>query len=190
MGTWSCQFFTSMAGRYKAALSAISARTGAPLSSLLVSFAVLHEITAIASFAGVFYAARAFGVGERVVDAVAADDEPAGWAQLQVKTWVQEGTVWAGRVGQRYGIFGLEKKDSKESPTYLPEHLAGDVANAVFAYGVTKVRSLSVPCRRSQGQQALFPVRIGLSLYLSPVSSRMVVDPLRRILTRSFKQKR
>ncbi|KAK0241461.1 hypothetical protein EDD85DRAFT_400577 [Armillaria nabsnona] len=164
-----------MAGRYKAALGAISARTGAPLSSLLVSFAVLHEITAIASFAGVFYAARAFGVGERVVDAVAADDEPAGWARLQVKTWVQEGTVWAGRVGQRYGIFGLEKKDSKESPAYLPEHLAGDVANAVFAYGVTK---------------ALFPVRIGLSLYLSPVSSRMVVDPLRRILTRSFKQTR
>ncbi|PBK74200.1 hypothetical protein ARMSODRAFT_951795 [Armillaria solidipes] len=164
-----------MAGRYKAALSAISARTGAPLSSLLVSFAVLHEITAVASFAGVFYAARTFGVGERVVDAVAADDEPAGWARLQVKTWVQEGTVWAGRVGQRYGIFGLEKKDSKESPAYLPEHLAGDVANAVFAYGVTK---------------ALFPVRIGLSLYLSPVSSRMVVDPLRRILTRSFRQKR
>ncbi|KAK0226238.1 hypothetical protein IW262DRAFT_752932 [Armillaria fumosa] len=164
-----------MAGRYKVALSAISARTGAPLSSLLVSFAVLHEVTAIASFAGVFCAARAFGVGERVIDAVAADDEPAGWAQLQVKTWVQDGTVWAGRVGQRYGIFGLEKKDSKESPAYLPEHLAGDVANAVFAYGVTK---------------ALIPVRIGLSLYLSPASSRMVVDPLRRILTRSFKQKR
>ncbi|KAK0195731.1 hypothetical protein F5146DRAFT_924843 [Armillaria mellea] len=164
-----------MAGRYKAALSAISARTGAPLSSLLVSFAVLHEVTALASFGGVFYAARAFGVGERVVDAVAADDEPAGWARQKVKTWVKEGTVWAGRVGQRYGIFGLEKKDSKEGPAYLPEHLAGDVANAVFAYGVTK---------------ALFPVRIGLSLYLSPVSSRMVVDPLRRILTRSFKQKR
>ncbi|KAK0460951.1 uncharacterized protein EV420DRAFT_1619478 [Desarmillaria tabescens] len=143
-----------MAGRYRAALSAISARTGAPLSSLLVSFAVLHEITAIASFAGVLCAARAFGVGERVVDAVAVDDEPAGWARQQVKTWVQEGTVWAERVGQRYGIFGLEKKD---------RHLAGDVANAVFAYGVTK---------------ALFPVRIGLSLYLSPASSRMVVDPL------------
>ncbi|KAK0484345.1 hypothetical protein EDD18DRAFT_1311783 [Armillaria luteobubalina] len=152
-----------MAGRYKVALSAISARTGAPLSSLLVSFAVLHEVTAIASFAGVFCAAHAFGVGERVVDAVATGDEPAGWARLQVKTWMQEGTVWAGRVGQRYGIFGLEKKDSKESPAYLPEHLAGDVANAVFAYGVTK---------------ALFPVRIGLSLYLSPVSSRMVVDPV------------
>ncbi|KAK0212539.1 hypothetical protein DFS33DRAFT_1377029 [Desarmillaria ectypa] len=167
-----------MAGRYKSALSAVSARTGAPLSSLLVSFAILHEITAIASFAGVFYAAHAFGVGERVVDTVAADNEPAGWAQQQVKTWVQEGTVWAEKVGQRYGIFGLEKKDSTnktESPTYLPEHLAGDVANAVFAYGVTK---------------ALFPVRIGLSLYLSPVSSRMVVDPLRRAFMRSFRRKK
>ncbi|KAG2054085.1 hypothetical protein BDR06DRAFT_955671 [Suillus hirtellus] len=73
---------------------------------------------------------------------------------------------WAGRIGRRYGIFGFEKNKvvDQTQTSELSGKLAGDVANAVLAYGTVK---------------ALLPVRIGLSLYLSPMFSRTVVEPIR-----------
>lgn len=137
---------------YRNALAAISTRTGSPLSSLILSFAVLHELTAIVPLVGIFYAARGLHVGERVVNQLTRDDDPdarpqTGWVTSQLSQWVDEGEKWANRVGRRYGMFGLEKGthvDQGNSPR-LSGQLAGDLANAVLAYGATKVRSSPSP---------------------------------------------
>ncbi len=53
---------------------------------------------------------------------------------------------------RRYGIFGYEKRapgvvDDIEEMANATNHIAGDVANAVLAYGITKVKQ-SVPVLR------------------------------------------
>jgi len=60
-------------------------------------------------------------------------------------------------------FFGFDK--GNEDSSYVPGHIAGDVANAVVAYGATK---------------AMLPLRVGLSLYLAPMFSRRCIEPLRR----------
>ncbi|CUA70571.1 hypothetical protein RSOLAG22IIIB_08986 [Rhizoctonia solani] len=104
---------------YIQALQRLSARTGAPISSLVVSFGILHEVTALVPLVGVFFGARAVGAGDRAIELVPSE-------------WVKEGEEWAGRVGRRYGLFGFEKSDRETKA------LAGDVANAVLAYTVVK----------------------------------------------------
>lgn len=136
-------------GSYRNALKLISVRTGAPLPSLIVSFAVLHELTAIVPIIGIFYGARMLGVGERIVT-VAIEDNPdsafprGGWVREKCKNWVDEGELWAGRVGRRYGFFGFEKGKSTTGDVGNKNHrLSGDVANAVLAYALTKVIVIS-----------------------------------------------
>ncbi|KAI9568763.1 hypothetical protein HD554DRAFT_2021461 [Boletus coccyginus] len=162
---------------YRNALAAISTRTGSQLPSLIVSFAVLHELTAIVPLVGIFYAARGLHVGERVVNQLTRDaGQPTGWVAGQLSQWVDEGEKWAHRVGRRYGVFGFEKGTGIPADHGVGHHLAGDVANAVLAYGATK---------------ALLPVRVGLSLYLSPAFSRAVVEPVRhRIIAPFYRTKR
>ncbi|GJJ14049.1 hypothetical protein Clacol_008306 [Clathrus columnatus] len=173
---------------YKAALEAISSRTRTPLSSLVLSFAILHEVTAIAPLISVFFMARSFGVGENAVNFIkkeVSEGQPDNdaWLREKGKKWMDEGEKWAAKVGHRYGIFGFPKTpkgseiavDSAE--TYgTSTHLAGDVANAVLAYGVTK-------------SQALLPARIGLSLYLAPTFSRRMLDPLRQLILSRWSRK-
>ncbi|EPQ55133.1 hypothetical protein GLOTRDRAFT_111133 [Gloeophyllum trabeum ATCC 11539] len=177
-----------MTGRYRDALRALSARTGTALPSLIFSFAVLHEVTAIASLVGVFYGARALGVGDRLLH-VAQTTLPSApdqwsmehWMRGQWKTWVAEGEKWAEKVGRRYGFFGYEKEpmmpvnpeDGTEARAKMSGRIAGDVANAIVAYGLTK---------------AIAPIRIPLSMYLSPAFSRRVVDPVSRNIFRLFKR--
>lgn len=134
---------------YKAALEAISSRTRTPLSSLIVSFAILHELTAIAPLVSVFFLARSFGVGEHTVNFVRkeipdGERDNDAWLREKGRKWIDEGEQWAGRVGRRYGILGFPKTvKGSESEMIITERtsnsLVGDVANAVFAYGVTKV---------------------------------------------------
>lgn len=134
---------------YAAPLKALSARTGTPLTSLLVSFGVLHEITALVPLVGVFYSARAFGVGEVVINTIAQSVDPLSnidennWFQGTLRRWVEEGDKWAGRVGRRYGVFDFEKQTFESAPDAaepapVSSRFAGDVANAILAYGVTK----------------------------------------------------
>ena len=146
---------------YTQALTALSQRTRTPLPSLVVSFAVLHELTAIVPLAGFFFGARALGVGESVVNVIAnsgqgSADGPSGWMREKGREWVDEGERWAERVGRRYGVFGYEKRDRsravavgdgdnnqielRRQPGEMSTKVAGDVANAVVAYALTKVR--------------------------------------------------
>ncbi|KAG6828528.1 hypothetical protein H0H92_007656 [Tricholoma furcatifolium] len=137
---------------YKAALSALSARTGAPLPSLIISFGILHEVTAIVPLVAVFYGSRTLGIGETVVSAIVSNPtaEDSFGVKRLVRSWVEEGDAWAGRIGRRYGVFGYEKRTPGASETStevspLSSRLAGDVANAIVAYGVTKLRLKRTP---------------------------------------------
>lgn len=129
---------------YLQALQYVSVRTGAPLSSLVVSFAILHEATAIVPFAAFFYASRQLGTGQVFVDYIRREDvigESGGVldsAVAKARDWTDEGEKWVGRVGRRYEIWGLKKGDPVDGDMAV-KGLAGDVANAVVAYGLTKV---------------------------------------------------
>jgi hypothetical protein len=129
---------------------------------LIISFAILHEITAIVPLIGIFFGAKYLGVGERLVEFVRAEthtdttslNQPSTteWARRKVGIWIDEGEVWAEKVGRRYGIFGYPKtpKGARFEPTEGERGpgVAGDVANAVFAYTATKVSSPRIPtCR-------------------------------------------
>lgn len=148
--------------RYRQSLASISTRTGAPLPSLILSFGILHELTAILPLVGIFYGARTMGVGERVICSIIEDEQlqnnslntegvsQLDYAKQKMKDWVEEGDRWAIRIGRRYGIFGYEKrdpgtKDNLKEMAKVSGHLAGDVANVVFAYGVTKVSTRKHP---------------------------------------------
>ena len=89
------------------------------------------------------------------MQAIASEDsnEAGGsesWVKEKGKQWVHEGGQWVQRVGRRYGVFGYEKRDRTTKNEELEEaiklrngeitaRLAGDAANAVLAYGLTKV---------------------------------------------------
>ena len=119
---------------YRQALAAVSQRTRTPLPSLVLSFAVLHELTAIVPVVGFFFGARALGVGEGVVRALApppgVDAEAAGvaahirdsWAGARMREWMVEGEVRAERVGRRYGLFGFEKGRDRKSTRLNSSH--------------------------------------------------------------------
>lgn len=194
---------------YQTALKAISARTGTPLPSLVVSFGILHELTAILPIVGLFYASRSFGLGERVVNAMASAEhngqhsnlvegergEGDSWMLQKGQVWIDEGEKWAARVGRRYGMFGFDKRTTatsyEEDLKAMKGQIAGDVANVVVAYAATKVthstvQSVSPPSPRLL--QALLPLRIGASLYLSPAFSRRAVEPCRQWIMRSFRK--
>ncbi|OSC98394.1 hypothetical protein PYCCODRAFT_1439265 [Trametes coccinea BRFM310] len=181
---------------YREALATLSKRTRTPLPSLVISFAILHELTAILPVAGFFYGCRALGVGESIVRAVGQQQnqpEVSGgymaqyrdsWVGERVREWMVEGEVRAERVGRRYGWFGFEKGSTMgdSSPEAQSAHaafdlvsgrIAGDVANAVVAYALTK---------------ALLPLRIGASLWLSPPFSRTFVQPIGSAISRMFRR--
>ncbi|TBU40728.1 hypothetical protein BD309DRAFT_899408 [Dichomitus squalens] len=183
-------------GPYKQALSALSQRTRTPLPSLILSFGILHELTAIAPIAGFFFAARGLGVGEGVIRALAPQTSAEGergfaaqfresWVAQRFREWMVEGEARAERVGRRYGWLGYEKGSIPSVPlpgeqakhhaeAVMTGRIAGDVANAVVAYALTK---------------ALLPLRIGLSMYLAPPFSRTFVQPVTSAFIRTFRRK-
>lgn len=67
-----------------------------------------------------------------------AEPKDAGWLQNTLRGYLNEGELWAGRIGRRYGWWGYEKGAPLDSvkKADLDVRLAGDVANAVAAYAV------------------------------------------------------
>ncbi|KAF8305837.1 hypothetical protein DL93DRAFT_2120778 [Clavulina sp. PMI_390] len=169
--------------KYRDALQALSKSTRTPLSSLVVSFAVLHEVTAIVPVVGLFYACRALNAGPTVVDYVATHQQNMNAADGSTKfqssvlnyagDLVEQGQTRATRFARRYGLWGKEgasqEQNAEVQNTIDTRSLAGDLANAALAYGATK---------------ALFPARIAASLYFAPAFSRRIVDPIRLSRTR------
>ncbi|KAI0733710.1 hypothetical protein C8Q72DRAFT_810324 [Fomitopsis betulina] len=174
---------------YRQALTALAERTRTPLPSLIFSFAVLHELTAVVPVVGLFFAARTLNVGERVLKSFpdkftheAKYYSPSGtevsYMQRMEAQWWYESRQMAERVGRRYGFFGFPKNGA-ERPTEAGLQgsaliTAGpDIVNFIVAYFATK---------------ALLPIRVGLSIYWSPSFSRRVVEPTRAVIVRCFRR--
>ncbi|KAJ8295714.1 hypothetical protein OF846_001075 [Rhodotorula toruloides] len=163
--------------------------------SLLISFVILHELTALVPLVGLFALLKWLGVGgaivARVVDETSeAEGERSGW-RTTAKEWLVESEKKAERVGRRYGWFGWAKetqeereerrareKDAQVGDAMLqdvsPERLrvSGDVANAAASYLLVK---------------ALLPLRILVSLRLSPSLANVIVKNFRSLRERGRK---
>lgn len=133
--------------------------------SLLISFVILHELTALVPLAGLFALLKWLGVGGAIVAWVVDETSEAGkgrsgW-RTTAKEWLAESERKAERVGRRYGWFGWEKETREEREErrarendeqvagaatlgdVSPERLrvSGDVANAAASYLLVKVRA-------------------------------------------------
>ncbi|WVQ68829.1 uncharacterized protein L199_007038 [Kwoniella botswanensis] len=182
--------------RYAPSLHNLSVKTGVPLPSMILSFMVLHEITAILPIFLIYWLFSTLGVGLGMVGWImdVGHQEGSTQAHIQegeegedesvvrrwIRDWYVEGENRIGKIGKRYGIFGYEKgvKDSKEGEEYtdgvLVQSGAGSgaatkVADAIAAYVVVK---------------ALLPLRIAASLGLSPTFARYTLVPLQNIFKR------
>lgn len=140
---------------------------------------------------GVFYALRQADAGQHIVDSLRPDDggevaRDESALRSTARRWTDESIAKAERVGRRYGWFGLEKRDrsAEPAPPTSPDDAAqvsraitGDLANVAAAYVIVKV-SADLLCGPLTCAQLLLPVRLGLSVYLSP--------PLARVAGRAF----
>lgn len=143
---------------YSAAIQKLSLRTGTSVPSLAVSFAILHEVTALVPLVGVYWGARAFGVGDKMTTYLSSGDKPklgtenglesedvdsntGGMFNETLRKWTKEGEARVARVGARYGILGFTKgqKITEEEMNQLGSRVASEVANGAFAYMVVKV---------------------------------------------------
>jgi len=164
-----------LANKYRSAIHALSKRTNTPVPSLVASFLILHEVTAIVPFTTTFFIAKYYGFGPSLVaemQVLASKDEHGEetWFQNKLHKWNDEGQEWVLRVGRRYSIFGQDASTQGYSESSASSKVAGDVTNALAAYLITK---------------ALLPIRLAASLSLAPAFSRRLLDPIRKYLFRS-----
>lgn len=82
-----------------------------------MSFAVLHELTAILPLIGLFWGFQATGLGGRIVHEIkdlAREPGSEGWSlRNTLVEWVIEGETRVDRVAARYGWFGYEKGEGR-----------------------------------------------------------------------------
>ncbi|GAA5825564.1 hypothetical protein JCM5353_002342 [Sporobolomyces roseus] len=173
--------------------------------SLFISFLILHELTAILPLSILFGTFHYLGIGAGIVawtlsesestTQPSLEQEDAGkWtkegARIKVREWMKEGEDQAERMGRRYGWFGWEKESREErierkkrledeparsvSKELSNESLkvSGDVANLVAAYLVVK---------------ALLPLRILVSLRLSPTLANVIVKRFKGLRAKGAK---
>jgi len=141
--------------KYIPHLDAISTKSGLPLPSLAVSFAILHELTAIVPLIALFFAFQAFEVGGSIIKwASRQEDGDDLGLGAYIRDWLEEGQRRVDKVARRYGLFGYEKgsKATAEEDRISSEEealliaaaarqstAAAGIASAVAAYVVVKV---------------------------------------------------
>lgn len=181
--------------------------------SLVISFLILHELTAIVPLSVLFGTFHYLGLGAGIVAWTLAESESTistregreeatssvQGAKTKVREWISEGEEQAERLGRRYGWFGWEKESKEErverkarqeldsTPKELSDEslkVTGDVANVAAAYLIVKVShycSLALPAEPALNvsfsplRQALIPLRILISLRLTPSLANVIV---------------
>lgn len=168
----------------------IAHRNGTDPASMVVSFMILHEVTAVIPLLLLFWLLGLFGTGGAVMqwlmDASAtqtssrAGSNESGTmdnARAWLRSYIHEGMQRAERYGRKKGYFGFEKGSTPDdvnvtSDTPNVQALAGTFANFVAAYAITK---------------ALFPLRLAASVALAAPFARLCIEPLKRIVRRRSK---
>lgn len=120
--------------------------------SLLISFLILHELTAILPLSLLFGTFHYLGLGTGIVAWTLAESESTRsleqteqqqqggrWtsegARIRVREWMKEGQDKAERIGTRYGWFGWEKEsitqrqERKEQALQPPLHEKEELSN-------------------------------------------------------------
>jgi hypothetical protein len=143
-----------------------SSSPGTDTASLIASFLILHELTAIVPLFVGFGIFKWAGLGEKVAGWFkevgstptgvsegegSLDKSVTAITRQKVAGWMDEGTKRAEKVGRRYGIFGYPKRTGEKEVGGVQEvtpvdaekaigsSLSGDLANAVAAYLIVKV---------------------------------------------------
>lgn len=157
----------------------IAKKNGTNAPTMVASFLILHELTAIVLLVLLFYIFGALGVGTSVCnwllgDADKQNDEDAKSLTSHFRTWARSKEERFERYCRRKGYLGFEKQDAETiaaaNDLGKSSHLAGSFANMVAAYILVK---------------ALIPVRIGASVTLAGPFSRTVLEPLKRLARRT-----
>lgn len=153
----------------------IARKNGTDAPTMIASFLVLHELTAIVPLVIMFYLFGALGVGTAVLDWLLGDGNEATEESLgsRFRAWARIKEERFERYCRKKGYLGFEKQDVEQinaaSDLGKTGQLAGSFANMVAAYIIVK---------------ALLPVRIGASIALAGPFSKAVLEPLKRMLGR------
>ncbi|EIW68590.1 hypothetical protein TREMEDRAFT_31879 [Tremella mesenterica DSM 1558] len=180
----------SYLSKARSELLKLSKHTGAPISSLILSFGILHEVTAIIPLYLFYRMFQFFGVGVGVVGFVLVVENvnsekngiegkgKSSWREL-VLNWYDEAERRVDRLGKKYGVLGYDNhtlEDEEIGRGYdlgsgegVREGTSDKVTNAIAAYVVVK---------------ALAPLRITISLALTPSFARIALNPIQRFLLR------
>lgn len=118
-------------------------------ATLIGSFLVLHEVTAVVPLFLGFWGLKSVGAGHTVADwASQHREQDAALVQRTVGGWIDQGEQQAARIGRRYGLFGYQKeskeerqarKEAGQSTEPVTSSLSGDVACLVGSYLFVKV---------------------------------------------------
>ncbi|WVW78892.1 hypothetical protein I302_100855 [Kwoniella bestiolae CBS 10118] len=187
--------------RYAPSLHTLSQRTGVPLPSLVLSFMVLHELTAILPIFLIYWVFSTLGVGLGLVrwimdvgegeststsTSTSSSDmngEVIGGEGDVVKKWIrgwyEEGEGRVAKIGRRYGVFGYDKVDKSEKSEET--QIEPVVELGVDGGAATKVADAIAAY---VVVKALLPVRIAASLGLAPAFARYTLVPLQHVIRR------
>lgn len=163
-------------------------RSGTDPASMVFSFMILHELTAILPLIAIFYILCALGTGASVMQWLldASDAQNGSKSEMMMglraslREYIHEGMQRAERYGRKKGWFGFEKGsqvqdveiDANSIAYPNVEAIAGTFANAVAAYAITK---------------ALLPVRLAACVALAGPFARWTIEPIKRVIRRKGK---
>ncbi|SJX63745.1 related to mitochondrial seryl-tRNA synthetases [Sporisorium reilianum f. sp. reilianum] len=160
----------------------IARKNGTDAPTMVASFLVLHELTAIVPLVLMFYVFGALGVGTAVLHWLLGDAETEHDAQSlasRFRTWARTKEERFERYCRRKGYLGFEQQDAATIDAAKDlgssNYLAGSFANMVAAYILVK---------------ALLPIRIGASIALAGPFSRTVLEPLKNLVRRRVRATR
>lgn len=165
--------------RALAQVRSIAKKNGTNASTMVASFLILHELTALVPLVLLFYIFGALGVGASVLNWLlghaeqqSSQDPTSLGARFQA--WARLKEERFERYCRRKGYLGFEKQDAETIAAAdelgKSSHLAGSFANMVAAYILVKT---------------LIPVRIGASVALAGPFSRRVLEPLKTLARRT-----
>lgn len=159
----------------------IARKNGTDAPTMVASFLILHELTALVPLVVMFYVFGALGVGTAVLTWLLGDaqdgSENAESLSARFRAWARLKEERFERYCRKRGYLGFEKQDPEtiDAANDLGKsvQLAGSFANMVAAYILVK---------------ALIPVRIGASVALAGPFSRTVLEPLKSAMRRMVRR--